>query len=556
MILLFDKFLSSKMRTKISLTIFFIILLFAVSIGFSIKNLIIKKTNHIIENSIQNMVQLNEDIILKNLLEQNYWDIFKLMRSFSKINLIKSATFVDQYYNVIASSKPNIYPIGYKMDKKNIIKNKTLIIPLESENIIFGYFIIDKEFKFLSMLTRDIKYRIMLSIVLAALIAIIVGFIISKRIVKRLELLSQNAKMIEEQKWSEIVEIKYIEKDEITELSNTTTQMVHKIKTMLEKEQTMKLFYHNILKNLNALIIICDNDYNIIFNNSNKLKNLIIENKQLKKIILESIKKKMHMENENIILELENEQSKTLYLQLSIINVSNNIVISFSNVTALKRMEEKILFKHSFEIVGEISSEVVHEIKNYLQPIKILLEQDKVDEEDKQRVLQIVHKINTIVQSFLTRGKSVEKDLLIEIPLKEKIENILYIFIERLEQKQIHVETNLDALLSIDMAASNFDSILTNLLSNAIEACQNNGVIKINCIEDTRNIILEISNTGESIDKELIKNIHKPFFTTKKSGSGMGLYIVYKIVYLYGGFIVIDSNNEYTQFSIHFPKRR
>jgi len=548
------KFLSYRMRTKISLTIFFIILIFSLGMGFGMKSLILEKTDRMMENAITNMLQLNEDTILKNLLEENYWDIFKIMYALKQTNLIKDSTFVDRNYKVIVSSKPEDYPIGYQINKTNFTHNNTMVIPLQSEHLVFGYFLIEKEFGYMHTFSKDINQRLLFIIIFAALISILVGHIIATRIVSRLELLAQNAKRIEEEKWDEITQVKCIEKDEITELANVTNHMINKIQAMITQEQKMKHFYYNILKNLNALILIFDKDFNMIFNNENRLGNLIVKEDHLIEQIHDTLLKDMAAHTGTFILEIQNEKGKTLFLQVAPIKTEEMTVISFSNITAFKKMEEKILFKHSFEIVGEISSEVVHEIKNYLQPIKILLEQDNMDQEDRQRVLNIIHKINIIVQNFLTRGKTVEKDLLTRIHLKEKIESILSVFAERFDTKQIELVQDLDILAYIYMAESDFDSIVTNLLSNAIEACENNGQITIKCLKNKENIILEVANTGKEIDQEIIKNIHKPFFTTKKGGSGMGLYIVYKIVYLYGGFIMIDSNENSTLFSIHLPK--
>jgi len=549
-----NKILSFRMRTKISLTIFFIILLFSLGVGLAIKNLVLEKTNHIVESSIKNLVKLNENTVLKNLLEENYWNIFKIMHSLKKINLIKDATFVDTNYIVIASSEPSTHPIGF--DLKDIYKpdNKTIIIPLKSENLLFGYFIIHKKFGFLNSLIKDIKYHLLFSIIIAAFISVLIGYLISIRIVGRLELLAKNAKMIEEQRWDKITDIKCFEKDEIADLSVMLNNMIKKVQLMVVDEQDMKVFYHNILENLDELVIICDANFKIIYHNSNRLKKLILEDEAINQKILKIIKNEIIKHKESFTIEIPNENGKILHLHVNLKNISNDIVLSFSNITSLKRLEEQVLLKNSFEIVGEISSEVVHEVKNHLQPIRILLEQDRLDSEDKQRILNIILKINRLVKSFLKRGRSVEKDLLVEINIKEKIENILFMFSQRFEEKKINLIKDTDALAKIYMAEFDFDSIITNLLSNAVDACEKGGEIRIECQQKDTEISLEVSNTGKGIDKEIIKKIHKPFFTTKKGGSGIGLYVVYKIVYLYGGFVNVDSSLERTTFYINLPK--
>jgi len=549
---LLDKILSIKMRTKISLTIFFIILLFSFGVTLAIRGVVFEKTNYMIENSIKNLVKVNESIVLKRFLEDNYWDIFKIMHSLKKIDLIKNATFVNKNYEVVASSEPNIYPIDSKVEFDRFDKS-LLIMPLKNENLVFGYFIIQKEFGFLNSLMKNIRDHLLFFILIAALVSALIGYLISIRIVGRLELLYQNAKMIESGDWGEIRYKKSLEKDEITELSTVLNNMLKKIKEMIVSEQEMKFFYHNILENLDELVIICDKNFKIKYHNSNRLKSLIIKKDTLNDKNIKIIKDKIYQQDESFVVKMLNEKEKTMYLHVNMKNISDDITLSFSNITSIKKLEEQVLFKNSFEIVGEISAEVVHEIKNYLQPIRILLEQDNVDKQDKQRVLSIILKINNLVQNFLKSGRPVDKTLLVKLDIKEKIDSLLFLHSQKFEEKNIELLKDIDDSAMLYMAELDFNSIMTNLVTNAIDACEINGQIQIKCKQIEDNIILQIQNTGEEIDKDIIKKIHKPFFTTKKDGSGIGLYIVFKTVYLYGGFINIESNSKITQFSINLP---
>jgi nitrogen-specific signal transduction histidine kinase len=55
------------------------------------------------------------------------------------------------------------------------------------------------------------------------------------------------------------------------------------------------------------------------------------------------------------------------------------------------------------------------------------------------------------------------------------------------------------------------------------------------------------------MDQKTKDNLFKPFFTTKKDGSGLGLFSIYKIVYLSGGHIEFESENEKTKFCLYIP---
>ena len=97
--------------------------------------------------------------------------------------------------------------------------------------------------------------------------------------------------------------------------------------------------------------------------------------------------------------------------------------------------------------------------------------------------------------------------------------------------------------------------VFLNLALNAIEAMPDGGSlgVKTNYDKNTETIKIEISNTGDGIDKEMIDDIFKPFFTTKSKGSGLGLAITRRIVEQHGGVISVTSDpGKGTVFNILF----
>ena len=102
--------------------------------------------------------------------------------------------------------------------------------------------------------------------------------------------------------------------------------------------------------------------------------------------------------------------------------------------------------------------------------------------------------------------------------------------------------------------------VFMNIIKNAFEAINVKGSVKINIkhlkdykINNKNFIVTEISDDGLGIKEESINNLFKPFFSTKKKGQGIGLFLSQKIVNKIGGFIEAESSNNQTSFKIFLP---
>jgi signal transduction histidine kinase len=134
--------------------------------------------------------------------------------------------------------------------------------------------------------------------------------------------------------------------------------------------------------------------------------------------------------------------------------------------------------------------------------------------------------------------------------------------------------------LKVDADAALLEQALTNILANAAEACHGNGMVKVfvgtsrhftelvrlnrrvemllpgNSGKEEDFLRIHIRDNGPGIPPEIQERIFVPFFTTKKTGTGIGLPLAQKIVHAHGG--VLDMNSEVgkgTEFIIKIPMR-
>lgn len=97
--------------------------------------------------------------------------------------------------------------------------------------------------------------------------------------------------------------------------------------------------------------------------------------------------------------------------------------------------------------------------------------------------------------------------------------------------------------------------VFINLIRNSIEAINCNGKITIILQEDGNYLLMSVKDNGCGIDRETIKNIFKPFYTTKETGTGLGLSISAQIIKEHQGEIWVDSERGIgTTFKIKLPR--
>ena len=154
-----------------------------------------------------------------------------------------------------------------------------------------------------------------------------------------------------------------------------------------------------------------------------------------------------------------------------------------------------------------------------------------------------MERLNDIVVDFLSTVRPRNANLQ-EEDLNQIIRDAVEIMIPDLEQHNITLKLELEENLPYIMLDRGFmRQVLTNLISNAKDAMkeQGSGTLTISTGKNSESVILSVADTGTGIKSENLTKIFDPYFTTKKSGTGIGLTLVYKIIKGMGGDIGVDS---------------
>ncbi|MEO5675690.1 MAG: ATP-binding protein [Chitinophagales bacterium] len=197
------------------------------------------------------------------------------------------------------------------------------------------------------------------------------------------------------------------------------------------------------------------------------------------------------------------------------------------------KVEEILLFRNKFDL-----SFTIQEIRSLIQGI----------EEGSNRTAEIV--------KGLRNFSRLDEEGMKLIDIHSGIESTLFLMSNKLREKNIETSILFGDLPEINAHKGQLNQVFMNLLTNAIDAIENNGKIFITTSSENKNVKIFIRDTGKGINAELIQKIFDPFFTTKEvgKGTGLGLSISYGIIEKHRGKIEVKSEvGKGTEFIIVLP---
>ena len=232
----------------------------------------------------------------------------------------------------------------------------------------------------------------------------------------------------------------------------------------------------------------------------------------------------------------------------------------------LVRQREALYQTEKLAALGILTAGIAHEMNNPLGIITSRIEVMLLDAEEQNlppqmlEDLRVLHRATQRVARIATNLRSFARQTPrehVQIDLNAVVQETLLLVGKPLEVDHVRLVTRLDpALAPIRGDASTLQQVLLNLITNAREAMESGGEIRIETGPAERPgwVRVAVADTGPGIPPEHLSKVFDPFYTTKQSGTGLGLSVSYGIVQDHHGTIDVESApGRGTTFVLAFP---
>jgi two-component system, sporulation sensor kinase E len=224
------------------------------------------------------------------------------------------------------------------------------------------------------------------------------------------------------------------------------------------------------------------------------------------------------------------------------------------DITESRRSAEMTIESERLNALTLLAAGVAHEIGNPLNSLHIhlqLMERSvrKLDgklRDELQESIEIarseISRLDSIVTQFL-RAIRPSKPQLHPENVNTIVEEAVRFFTPEIQDRDIVVEQELRSDLPLlELDRDQMKQAFYNIIKNSFEAMKRRGILRIRTDRDATHVLVSFTDTGGGMSAETLSRVFEPYFTTKQSGSGLGLLIVRRIVREHGGELAIESS--------------
>lgn len=237
------------------------------------------------------------------------------------------------------------------------------------------------------------------------------------------------------------------------------------------------------------------------------------------------------------------------------------------SLEAIREREAQILVQDRMASVGLLASSLAHEIGTPLGVIRGRAEylEMQVDNPGVKRNVEVIisqiDRVSQLIRSLLNLARGETKQKLSSVSVSQVLGEVTDLMGHEFRRHEIELKNSVEPEAKVMAEPGPFHQVLLNLLINSVHAIvaskKGRGEIEVSTEIEGEELVISVRDTGCGISPANMKNLFKPFFTTKDigSGTGLGLATIYRIVEAWGGRIEAESvEGEGATFRVTLPK--
>ncbi len=227
----------------------------------------------------------------------------------------------------------------------------------------------------------------------------------------------------------------------------------------------------------------------------------------------------------------------------------------------LQSAQQLLIRSEKLASIGHLAASIAHEINNPLMPIGLLLERlvdelkdsgVQIDFQDIEMIQEHVDRIRRIVRNLLDFAR--QDANLRPLDVTHTLEGIVKLNYKFFEHERVEIKTDFGATPRVFGSKDQLEAVFMNLALNAQAAMEGGGKLTIKTSTIGDDAVIEFIDTGHGIPAADLDKIFDPFFSTKATGTGLGLFVCYSVVEGHHGTIEVQSElGKGTHFIVHLP---
>jgi len=242
-------------------------------------------------------------------------------------------------------------------------------------------------------------------------------------------------------------------------------------------------------------------------------------------------------------------------------------VLVFRDVTESRSHQNALIRSEKLEAARKLGSTIAHETNNPLEGLANLLflisTDDAVSDETRQLVELALAELSRAAGASRRTLSFVGVDrTLTQLNLRSLVDSVFYLYDSTAKNHGICLENEIPRDLEVMVLRNELQQLISNLVSNALDAMMSGGGIlrvktEVTAKDPPAQLRIKFSDTGHGIDPSHLDRIFEPFFTTKKDkGTGLGLWMAKRVAEDHGGELHVESSTAGTTFTVLLPLDR